>query len=219
MINEILSVLFHLESHISAWATFMGPWLYVVLFLVIFAETGLIVTPFLPGDSLLFSLGSICAIRPDILDIRVLAPLLIVAAILGDAINFSMGHFLRVRMLKGEGWRFLNQKHLSRAEDFYKRYGGKAIFLARFLPIVRTYAPFVAGVSLMSRSRFTYFNVVGVFAWILLFLAAGYFFGETEVVKQNFTLVILAIIVVSLLPVFYELFKKMNPSLNLKNGG
>ncbi|MCB0361381.1 MAG: VTT domain-containing protein, partial [Bdellovibrionales bacterium] len=145
--------------------------------------------------------------------------LLIVAAILGDAINFSMGHFLRVRMLKGEGWRFLNQKHLSRAEDFYKRYGGKAIFLARFLPIVRTYAPFVAGVSLMSRSRFTYFNVVGAFAWILLFLAAGYFFGETEVVKQNFTLVILAIIVVSLLPVFYELFKKMNPSLNLKNGG
>lgn len=221
MVSEVLDFVLHMGSHISNLANSMGPWLYVFLFLIIFCETGLIVMPFLPGDSLLFSLGSICAVRPDLLDLRLLCPLLIGAAILGDAVNFSFGHFCRGRFLKNSKRRFLNEKHLEKAELFYKKYGGKAIFLARFLPIIRTYAPFVAGISLMPRMKFTYYNILGAFFWICMFLFAGFFFGETEVVKQNFSMIMLAIILLSMFPIFYEIFRKFfcaTPTVSFQNG-
>lgn len=214
MLNDVMNLVMRLDLHITSLADAMGLWLYFLLFLIIFCETGLVVTPFLPGDSLLFSLGSISALRPDLLNIKILGPLLVLGAVLGDGVNFFVGQYLRSRLLKAEGWRFLNKKHLAKAEEFYAKYGGKAIFLARFLPIVRTYAPFVAGAGLMERRKFTYYNVSGALCWIGLFLFAGYFFGETEVVKQNFTLVIVGIIFVSLVPVFIELGKKYWPRIN-----
>ena len=221
MVSEVLDLVLHMGSHISNLANFMGPWLYFFLFLIIFCETGLVVMPFLPGDSLLFSLGSICAVRPDLLDLKLLCPLLIGAAILGDAVNFSFGHFCRRHFLKNSKRRFLNERHLEKAELFYKKYGGKAIFLARFLPIIRTYAPFVAGLSLMPRLKFIYYNIFGAFIWICMFLFAGFFFGETEIVKQNFSMIMLAIILLSMLPIFYEIFRKFfcaTPAVSFQNG-
>jgi membrane-associated protein len=185
---------------INEYASILGHWLYVVLFLIIFAETGLVVTPFLPGDSLLFAVGAVAAHPESPIRLGVTAALLIVAAVLGDAVNYAIGYYIGPRVFTRENSRLLNKKHLLRAHQFYEDYGGITIILARFIPIVRTFAPFVAGIGKMSYPRFAVFNVVGGTAWILSFLVGGWWFGGREVVQKNFKLVIVAIIVISVLP-------------------
>lgn len=179
-----------------------GNWSYVVLFLIIFCETGLIVTPFLPGDSLLFAAGSIAALGA--LNLWVLLPLLFVAAVVGDAVNYWIGREAGLKLLEGPLARFVDKKHLEKANHFYEKYGAKAIVFARFVPIMRTIAPFTAGVAKMEYARFFHYNVVGAFVWVGLFTVAGYLFGNIPIVKENFSLVILGIIVVSILPTLID---------------
>ncbi len=192
---------------INEYATALGPWLYVVLFAIIFAETGLVVTPFLPGDSLLFAVGAIAADSESPIHLGLVALLLVVAAILGDAVNYAIGYTVGPRIFSRENSRFLNKKHLLRARDFYEHYGAITIVLARFIPIIRTFAPFVAGIARMRYRKFFLYNVAGGTAWILLFLIAGWLFGGIPQVKANFKYVIAAILVLSVLPAVYEFFR------------
>ncbi len=189
---------------LNDYAATLGPWLYVVLFAIIFAETGLVFTPFLPGDSLLFAVGAVAAHPESPIRLGLIAFLLVIAAVLGDAVNYMIGSRLGPRVFTREDSWLLNKKHLNRAHHFYEEYGGITIILARFIPIVRTFAPFVAGIGKMSYRRFAVFNIAGGTVWILLFLVAGWWFGGREVVQRNFKLVIVAIIVISVLPGVYE---------------
>ena len=182
------------------------PTLYAVLFAIIFAETGLVVTPFLPGDSLLFAIGAIGA-RGIGINLPLITVLLIVAAVLGDAVNYWIGYRLGPAVFKREDSRLLNKKHLIKAQEFYEKYGGKTIILARFVPIVRTFAPFVAGVGKMNFFRFWLFNVVGGIAWVVICVGAGWLFGNVGFVKKHFELVIVAIVVISVLPMAFELWQ------------
>jgi membrane-associated protein len=184
-----------------------GAWIYALMFLIVFCETGLVVTPFLPGDSLLFALGTFAA-RPDGLSFLVLAVSLIVAAIIGDSVNYWIGSWFGPRLFRGEKIRFLNPKHLERTHEFYERYGGKTIILARFVPIVRTFAPFVAGMGRMTYRRFMVYNVVGGILWVVGFLLLGFHFGNLPAVKRNFTLVIVGIIIISILPGVFEFIRE-----------
>lgn len=193
-----VNVLLHLDTHLSLIIQDYGLWTYLILFLIIFCETGLVVTPFLPGDSLLFAVGTFAALGA--LDLGVLITLLSIAAVLGDSLNYAIGYRIGPRVFRGEASRFLNRKHLERTHEFYERHGAKTIVIARFLPIIRTFAPFVAGIGRMSYPRFVLYNVAGGIAWIAILLLGGFLFGNIPVVRRNFTLVILAIIVVSLLP-------------------
>jgi membrane-associated protein len=186
------------QATLNGYATTLGPWLYVVLFAIIFAETGLVITPFLPGDSLLFAVGALAA-HPDS-SIR----LGLIAVLLGDAVNYYVGLRLGPRVFSREDSWLLNKKHLKKAHDFYEEYGGITIILARFIPIVRTFAPFVAGIGKMSYRRFGVYNIVGGTVWILLFLMLGWCFGGQKIVQRNFELVIIAIVVISVLPGVYE---------------
>jgi membrane-associated protein len=185
LILEFWSIITHLDTHLAGWATTMGPWLYLLLFIVVFCETGLVVTPFLPGDSLLFAVGAICALEDANLNVWIMTPLLLVAAILGDATNYSIGRAIGPRVFQSEGSFLLNRKHLDRTQEFYERYGGKTIVIARFVPIVRTFAPFVAGVGRMEYSRFAMFNVVGAVAWVGLFIPAGYMPAVIEIWRER----------------------------------
>jgi len=187
---------------INQYANDLGPWLYAVLFLIIFAETGLVVTPFLPGDSLLFAVGAVAAHRDSPIHLGLMVLLLVVAAVVGDAVNYAIGSYVGPRVFSREDSWLLNKKHLVRAQRFYEDYGGITIILARFVPIVRTFAPFVAGIGKMRYVRFALFNVMGGTAWILCFLVGGWLFGGY--VQKNFKLVIVAIIVISVLPGVYE---------------
>ncbi|HTQ80294.1 MAG TPA: DedA family protein [Thermoanaerobaculia bacterium] len=207
MIHRLLDLVLHLDVHLTQGVTALGPWFYVALVAVLFCETGLVVTPFLPGDSLLFATGALAAAPGSPLSLPLLAVLLVVAAILGDAVNYSIGREIGPRIFNREDSWWLNKKHLVRAQEFYERYGGKAIFLSRFVPILRTFAPFVAGIGRMQYRRFAAWNVTGAFVWVLGFLFAGYIFGNQPVVKRNFHLVILAIIVISIIPVIVEAVK------------
>ena len=180
---------------------------YVVLFVIIFAETGLVVTPFLPGDSLLFAVGAIGARKEINLNLPVLTVLLIIAAVLGDAVNYWIGYRLGPAVFKKETGRLLNKKHLLEAQRFYEKYGGKTIILARFVPIVRTFAPFVAGIGKMNYFRFAMYNVIGGIAWVLICILAGVFFGRFEIVQKRFELVIVAIVVISVLPMAIEFMR------------
>ena len=182
----------------------LGPWLYVVLFVIIFAETGLVITPFLPGDSLLFAVGALAAHPNSSIRLGMIAFLLVIAAVLGDAVNYYIGLRLGPRVFSREDSWLLNKKHLKKAHDFYEEYGGVTIILARFLPIIRTFAPFVAGIGKMSYRRFAVYNVAGGTVWIVLFLMLGWCFGGQVFVQKNFELVIVAIIVISVLPGVYE---------------
>jgi membrane-associated protein len=184
---------------INQYASNMGPWLYIVLFAIIFAETGLVVTPFLPGDSLLFAVGAVAANPGSPVHIGLTAALLVVAAVLGDAANYGIGYLVGPRIFSKEKSRILNKKHLMRAHEFYEHYGAITIVLARFIPIIRTFAPFVAGIARMTYRKFFVYNVAGGTAWILLFLIAGWLFGGIPVVKNNFKYVIVAIIVISVI--------------------
>lgn len=204
LISHFLDYFLHLDAHLNEGARVLGPWLYALLFGIVFCETGLVVTPFLPGDSLLFAVGALAASPGSPLSLPLLAVLLVAAAVLGDAVNYAIGKRVGPRIFSRPSSRLLNQEHLKRAQSFYERYGGKTIFLARFVPIIRTFAPFVAGIGRMSYRRFAAFNVVGGTVWVLLFLLAGYFFGNLPPVQKNFHYVVVAIVLLSLVPIAVE---------------
>lgn len=209
---DILSWILHLDQHLADAISAMGGWFYVVLFAIVFCETGLIITPFLPGDSLLFAVGAVAATHSDQLNIYWLLPLLIAAAIAGDAVNYAIGKWIGPRIFRTESGWLLNKQHLVRAQLFYEKYGGKAIFLARFLPILRTFAPFVAGIGKMPMRKFWFYNVMGGFCWVSIFLIGGFFFGSWPFVKKNFHMIILAIIFISILPVVWEWYRARQES-------
>jgi membrane-associated protein len=209
LIRKFIDMVLHIDRHLGPLIEQFGPWMYVLLFLIIFCETGLVVTPFLPGDSLLFAIGAVCALPPpNNLDLSTLIIALTIAAILGDTVNYWIGAKLGPRIFRGENVRLLNRKHLERTHEFYERYGGKTIILARFMPIVRTFAPFVAGMGKMTYPRFMTFNVVGAVVWIVSFLLLGFFFGNQPIVKKNFGLVIIGIIILSILPAVIEIWRE-----------
>jgi len=203
-IKSAIDVFLHLDRHLGEWSQALGPWLYFLLFAIVFCETGLVVTPFLPGDSLLFAVGALASLPDSGLNLWLVAALLIVAAVLGDSVNYAVGAYMGPKVFSRADSRWLNQKHLQRTHDFYEKYGGKTIFLARFVPIVRTFAPFVAGVGSMTYSHFALYNITGAASWVLAFLLAGYFFGQIPAIQSNFHIVIVAIIVISLLPIAFE---------------
>ncbi len=200
VLTKIFNLFLHLDKHLVELFQNFGVWSYLLLFLCVFCETGLVITPFLPGDSLLFMLGAIGA--GGEIDLFLISVLLIVAAILGDAVNYHIGQFLGPRIF-GKS-RFLKQEYLEKAHQFYEKHGGKTIIIARFIPIIRTFAPFVAGIGKMTYWRFFLYNVVGAFIWIIFFIVAGYYFGNIPFVEDNFALVILVIIVMSVIPAIYE---------------
>jgi membrane-associated protein len=204
-LTHLLDFVLHLDVHLNSLAGQLGLWFYLVLFLVVFCETGLVVTPLLPGDSLLFALGALCAATDSTLNLPALLVLLLVAAILGDAVNYAIGAYLGPRAFKFDNSWLLNKKHLLRAQEFYERYGSKTIILARFVPIVRTFAPFVAGIGVMRYGKFLAYNVVGAVAWVAICLYAGFFFGQVDWVKRNFELVVVAVILISVLPMAVEM--------------
>jgi membrane-associated protein len=205
LIQQLLDLVRNLKPTLEAWSSQMGPWFYVVIFLIIFAETGLVVTPFLPGDSLLFLLGALAAGSGN-LSLTILFVLLTVAAVLGDAVNYHLGRWIGPRVFRSERSWFLNKKHLERAQQFYEKYGSKTIILARFVPIVRTFAPFVAGIGSMKYPRFFLYNVVGGLGWVAICLFAGFYFGRMEWVEKHFELVVVGIIAISVLPMVVEFF-------------
>lgn len=200
-------MILHIDQYLAAWVQMMGPWLYVLIFLIIFAETGLVVTPFLPGDSLLFALGALISLPETGLNVHLMSALLMIAAILGDNVNYSFGRYVGPKVFNKENSIFFNRSHLIKTEEFYKKYGPKAVVLARFVPIVRTFVPFVAGMGKMHVPLFFKYNVVGAILWINIFLYAGFYFGNLPIIKRNFTLVILGVIFVSILPIIIEFFK------------
>jgi membrane-associated protein len=202
LIERFIDFILHLDKHLVEIVSQYGVWTYAILFAIIFCETGLVVMPFLPGDSLLFAVGTIAA--TGALDPFLVFLLLSIAAIIGDTVNYWVGYVVGPKVFSGESSRWLNRKHLERTHDFYEKYGGKTIIIARFVPIVRTFAPFVAGIGRMTYWRFLLYNVVGGITWIAIFVYAGYFFGNIPMVKRNFTLVVFAIIIVSVLPAVIE---------------
>jgi len=214
MLDFFINFFLNLDAELAKFVELYGIWVYALLFLIIFAETGLVVTPFLPGDSLLFTAGALAAV--GVLNIAIVVPLLLVAAILGDAVNYAMGNYIGPRVFRAEGtqslWqRLLNRKHLQQAHEFFERYGGKAVVLGRFVPIVRTFVPFVAGAGSMSYPQFAFFNVMGGILWVGLCCGAGYVFGNIQVVKENFELVVVGIVFVSLLPIVWSfLISRLN---------
>jgi membrane-associated protein len=202
---NLLEILLHLDKHLLELCTQYGPWVYAILFIIIFCETGLVVTPFLPGDSLLFAVGSLAAIQA--LDFTLSIVLLTAAAVLGDTVNYWIGDYVGPKVFHQENSRFLNKEYLLRTHRFYEKHGGKTIIIARFLPIIRTFAPFVAGIGSMTYRRFIAFNVVGGALWVLLFVPAGYFFGSVPLVKNNFSLVIIALVLIPGIPSVVEVVR------------
>lgn len=204
IIYILIDFVTHMPDYLNTWSAQMGVWVYVILFLVIFAETGLVVAPLLPGDSLLFALGALAATPGAYFNVWILFAVMFVAAVLGDFVNYHVGEFFGRKMIASQKIRFINQDHINKTREFFVKYGGKTIVIARFMPIVRTYAPFVAGIGSMDKKHFFFYNVVGGFLWVSSFLIAGFYFGNLEAVKTNFHLVIAAIIVISLMPPVYE---------------
>lgn len=200
-LRNIVDLFLHLDQHLSQLISQYGTWTHLILFLIVFCETGLVITPFLPGDSLLFAAGTFAALGA--LDVRLVLLMLIVAAIAGDTLNYWVGAFIGPRAFRGD-IRFLRKDYLDRTHAFYEKHGGKTIILARFIPIIRTFAPFVAGVGGMSYPKFIAYNVIGAVLWVVLFVLGGYFFGNIPTVRDNFTLVILAIIAISVVPIVLE---------------
>jgi membrane-associated protein len=206
-LRQPLDLVLHLNTHLEGLVAEYGAWVYAILFLIVFCETGLVVTPFLPGDSLLFAVGAIAALEGSKLNLLPAMLILLVAAILGDTVNYWVGH-LAGNKLTAKFPRLIKQKHIDRTHEFFERYGGKTIIIARFVPIVRTFAPFVAGIGAMTYRRFMLYNVAGALLWVGLLTPAGYFFANVPVVKQNFSLVIVGIIVLSTLPAVVEFFRE-----------
>lgn len=204
LLAQFVDILLHLDRYLGDFVQHYGVWIYVLLFLIVFAETGLVVTPFLPGDSLLFVAGTLAAAGG--MDVVTLCAVLVSAAILGDTVNYWVGKWFGLRLFR-EHSRFLKREYLDRTHRFYERHGGKTIVIARFVPIVRTFAPFVAGLGSMTYARFFAYNVVGALLWVVLLVLAGFYFGNLPVVKQNLTLVILAIVFLSILPGIIEYWR------------
>jgi len=206
LIGGFVDFVLHLDTHLDHILQDFGPWCYLLFFVIIFAETGLVVTPILPGDSLLFALGTFAA--RGFPNVGLVFITLAVAAVLGDSANYTIGKYFGSLILKRQGAWFLKKEHIDRTHRFYEKYGPKTIVLARFVPIIRTFAPFVAGVGKMSYARFLTYNVVGGILWIAAFVFGGYFFGNIPAVKENFTIVIFAIIIISVLPAVIEVLKE-----------
>jgi membrane-associated protein len=205
LIAALADLVLHLDQHLVILVQTHGVWVYAILFTIVFLETGLVVTPFLPGDSLLFVAGTVAAAGR--LDIHVLTLLLVAAAIIGDSVNYAIGRYLGPRIFRFEDSRFFKRAHVDRTHAFFDRHGGKTLIIARFVPIIRTYAPFVAGIGAMPYRRFLAYNVVGALLWVLSLTYAGYFFGNLPLVKDNLTLVIVGIIVISLMPGIFEILR------------
>jgi len=205
LLKALFEILLHLDKHLDLLIRNYGVWTYAILFLIIFLETGLVVTPFLPGDSLLFAAGTFAALGS--LDARWLVISLSIAAIAGDTVNYWIGYTIGPKVFSKEKSRFLNKEYLYRTHRFYEKYGGKTIILARFIPIIRTFAPFVAGIGSMTYRSFLIYNISGGIAWVVIFVLGGYLFGNIPVVKQNFSLVIFAIIILSILPGIIEFLR------------
>lgn len=204
LLKQFIDIFLHLDTHLNVWAGTMGPWLYVALFLTVFCETGLVVTPFLPGDSLLFAVGALTSTEGAVLKLPVVIAVLFAAAVLGDAANYSVGLRVGPGVFRSDTSRLFNKRHLAQTQAFYEKHGGKTIIFARFMPIIRTFAPFVAGIGKMAYRRFAAWNIAGAAAWVLLFTIAGALFGQLPIVKRYFQVVIIAIIFVSVLPGFIE---------------
>ena len=205
MITSFIDMFMHLDKHLDLIIREYGMWTHAILFLIIFCETGLVITPLLPGDSLLFAAGTFAALGS--FDMKLLTISLSIAAIAGDTVNYWIGYFVGPKVFSKERSRFFNRDYLDRTHKFYERYGGKTIIIARFIPIIRTFAPFVAGIGRMTYLRFILYNIVGGISWIGIFLCGGYFFGGLPFIKQNFSLVILAIIIISMLPGLMEFLR------------
>jgi membrane-associated protein len=205
LLKTVIDFVLHLDRYLSAIIQQFGAWTYAILFAVIFIETGLVVMPFLPGDSLLFAAGTFAALGA--LDVRLLIVLLAVAAVVGDTVNYWIGHRIGQKAFSREDARFFKREYLDRTHAFYEKHGGKTIIIARFVPIIRTFAPFVAGIGKMSYGRFLFFNVIGGVGWVVLLVGTGYFFGNIPFVRKNFSIAILAIILISTVPIAVEYFR------------
>jgi membrane-associated protein len=205
MLAALLDIILHLDAHLLALTQQYGVWVYAILFLIIYSETGLVIAPFLPGDSLLFVAGALCGMGA--LQLEWLVPLLVLAAFSGDNTNYWIGRLVGMQLLKRAGARLIKREHIDKTHAFYEKHGGKTVLLARFLPIIRTFAPFVAGIGMMRYRLFVLFSALGSVAWITSLTVAGYLFGNIPVVKNNLTLIIVGIIVISLLPAISEFFR------------
>lgn len=215
LIKYFLDLILHLDKHLVELVNQYQSWTYGILFLIIFCETGLVVTPFLPGDSLLFAIGALAS--KGQLNVFLVFVLLSIAAIIGDTVNYWIGKIVGPRVFSSKSSRWFNRKHLDRTHEFYEKYGAKTIIIARFVPIIRTFAPFVAGIGKMSYGKFLLYNIVGGIAWIAIFTYAGFFFGEIPIVKRNFTLVIFAIIIVSVIPAVIEVVRARREAKSVKD--
>lgn len=216
LISNFVDLFLHLDEHLNTVISTYGTWTYLLLFLIIFMETGLVVTPFLPGDSLLFAAGTFAGMGS--LNVWVLFISLSLAAIIGDTVNYWIGHYIGPRAFSGDV-RFLKKEYLDRTHAFYEKHGGKTIILARFVPIVRTFAPFVAGIGAMTYGKFITYNIVGGIAWVGLFTFLGYFFGSLPFVQDNFSLVVIAIIIISVMPAVYEILKERAQNARKSSAG
>lgn len=202
---EAFSLLLHFDKALTSIINLFGPFTYVLLFLIIFAETGLVITPFLPGDSLIFAVGTLAG--GNYLNIFISYAVLLSAAIIGDTVNYWLGHHFGDKVFSRSNSRIFKKEYLVKTEEFYKKYGGKTIILARFVPIVRTFAPFVAGVGKMHYRTFLFYNVIGGFIWVTSLIFAGYFFGQMPIIQENFEYAVIAIVIISLLPMIFEFIK------------
>lgn len=205
LIQLAISFILHVDQHLTELFNQYGLWIYGILFLIIFCETGLVVTPFLPGDSLLFATGAL--VVGTVLDINLMALVVISAAILGNTVNYTIGHFFGERLFRNPDSKIFRRDYLDRAHAFYEKHGGKTIVMTRFVPIFRTFAPFAAGMSSMGYKRFMAYNVIGAVLWVAIFLYAGYWFGNLPAVRKNFTLLILGILILSVMPIFIEAWR------------
>ena len=216
-ISFIIDFILHIDVHLAELVAEYGVWVYGILFLILFCETGLVVTPFLPGDSLLFVAGALAALPSNDLNVHVMVLLMIIAAIIGDAVNYTIGRIFGEKLFKNPDSKIFRRSYLDKTHEFYEKHGGKAIILARFVPIVRTFAPFVAGMGKMSYRHFAFYNVTGALLWVLLFTYAGYLFGDLPIVQKNLKLLIVAIIFISILPGVIEIIRHRRAAAKEKN--
>ena len=216
LIKTFIDFLLHIDIYLQHWVTDYRTWTYFILFTIIFCETGLVVTPFLPGDSLLFAAGTVAAMPSHPLNIIVIILLLICAAFIGDNTNYFIGRFLGLKVYEKD-YKLIKKKYLIRTHEFYEKHGGKTLIIARFMPIIRTFAPFVAGVGTMRYMRFFSFSIMGNILWVTLFSLAGYFFGNIPIVRKNFTLAIMAIVFLSILPMLIAIIRKFRDQYKMRN--
>ncbi|MDN0117307.1 DedA family protein [Yersinia intermedia] len=216
-IRFVIDFILHIDVHLAELVAQYGIWVYAILFLILFCETGLVVTPFLPGDSLLFVAGALASLPSNDINVHVMVALMVTAAILGDAVNYTIGRVFGEKLFSNPDSKIFRRSYLEKTHQFYEKHGGKAIILARFVPIIRTFAPFVAGMGKMSYRHFAAYNVIGALVWVLLFTYAGYLFGNVPIVQNNLKLLIVAIIVVSILPGVFEVWRHRRAQSRQKN--